>query len=244
MKKTVILVSVFLIACFFSFYAFSVSPFIADASGDYLRVITSDTPVYEDRAMTKLLFYLPYTYYVKILSVEGETAHIEYAGNYAPAIDGYVKYESLFSDGLEVDNPYPAVTVKTSKTAIFYSDAALTSEIRYVFPERNLYYYGNIPSGDSFAYCVSYNGNLGYVKEDSLYPFTVPDHPNELTFLIKEQEVKETLTETEEKKDSNPFVLRIIVIGCLIFAGVIAAFTIRKPQKTGTASYYDENDFG
>ena len=76
MKKTVILVSVFLIACFFSLYAFSVSPFIADASGDYLRVITSDTPVYEDRSMTKLLFYLPYTYYVKILSVEGETAHI------------------------------------------------------------------------------------------------------------------------------------------------------------------------
>ena len=244
MKKTVILFSVIIISVITSSFLFTHSVYTADASGDYLRVITTDTPIYEDRAMSKMLFYLPYTYYVRIISVEGDAAHIEYSGDFAPAIDGYTHYSLLFKDGLSVENPYPALTVKTCKTAAFYSDYGLINNIRYVFPERNLYYYGYVSFGETYVYCVSYNGNLGYVKEDGLYPFTVADHPNELTFIKKEPEVEETFTETAINKENNTFILRIIVIGCLILAGLIAAFAVRRPKKSDSVAYYDENDFG
>ena len=244
MKKTIALLAVIFLCGCSSFLPFLTPTFSAHADGDYMRVITTDTPVFEDRSMTKLLFNLPYTYYVRVLSVEGETAHIEYAGNRAPAIDGFVKYAALYSDGLSVENPYPAVTVRTAKTAVLYSDVSLSENARYIFPERELYYYGNIPSGESFVYCVSYNGNLGYVKEDCLYPFSVPDHPNELTFIKTETQAEPTFNEiAEEKKTDDSFVLRIIVIGCLIFAGIVAAFAVKRPKKTDYSDY-DENDFG
>lgn len=213
------------------------------ASGEYLRVITADTLFYRDENMTELLFYLPYTYYVKVLNINGDVAHIEYSGDYAPAVDGYADKNALFSDGLTVGNPYPALSVKTCKTATLYEDAALSQASRYIFAERSLYYYGYVKNGDDFIYFVSYGGNLGYVEENCLYPFTVPDHPNELTFLITDKNDEQTFAKTDYQKKDNAFVLRIIIIGCLVFAGLIAAFSVRKPKNKNTGSYYDENDF-
>lgn len=245
MKKTIALL--FLIFAFGYTSFFPILPVIsAHAAGDFMRVITADTPLFADETMTDFLFYLPYTYYVKVISVDGEIAHIEYSGDFAPAVDGYTYLSMLYRDELTVENPYPALTIKTCKTATFYSDSKLSEETRYIFPERNLYYYGSIRSGDEYFYCVSYNGNLGYVKEDCLYPFALNDHPNELTFLKTEEEAKETFSEEKEgnSEKDDPFVLRIIVIGCLVFAGLIAAFAVKKPKKADAPSYYDENDFG
>ena len=244
MKKTTALLSaLFISVCFSVSLSFGLS-YTAHADGEFLRVITENTPLYEDKVKSKLLFYLPYTYYVKVLSVEGDVAHIEYAGEFAPAIDGYADYSALFSDGLTVENPYPALTLKTCKTATFYSDLNLTESTRYIFPERTLYYYGFIRLKDAYIYCVSYGGGLGYVKEDCLYPFTLNDHPNELTFLKAEETSKEIPEEEKESANDNSFILRIIVIGCLILAGLIAAFAVKKPKKPDALSYYDENDFG
>lgn len=230
----------------------------ADVGDFYMRVTTETTPFYADKNRSQLLFYLPYTYYVKILSKDDVMARVEVYGGETAAIDGYVPTETLFSDGLEVKNPFVNLEITTAKTTVLYADSALTDVLQYVFPSRGLRYYGSLPAADgSNLFFVSYNGKLGYVKESDVIPFVIENHPNELTFIIKEPEVPATEPEetpsdssnssnspndSEQKSSDN---LKIIIIACLIFAGVIALLVAvkSKPARKKQNDYYDENYF-
>ena len=171
----------------------------------YRRVITETTPFYADKAATQLLFYLPYTYYVKVLSADGAMTRVEVYGTGATAaLDGYVPAEMLYNDGLEVKNPFVNLEIITSATAILYGDAALTSTLQYVFPSRGLRYYGFIYAADgSKLYYVGYNNRLGYVRESEITPFIIPDHPNELTFIPKPTEPVPTPNEDTKPPEAD-----------------------------------------
>ena len=43
--------------------------------------------------------------------------------------------------------------------------------LQYIFPEREMIYYGKLSSPQGIIYYVSYNDKLGYVKESNVYPF-------------------------------------------------------------------------
>ena len=89
---------------------------------------------------------------------------------------------------------------------------------------------------------MSYNNKLGYVKESDVVPFTIPNHKNPLTFIEEEP----TLPETELENSATDLTsLRIAIIVCVLFAGLIALIYIirTKPKKEVAASYYDDNDF-
>ena len=66
-KRLKIFIPIAIAAISFLSVLFPVREARAEASGAYMRVITQDTPFYADSSGTQLLFYLPYTYYVKIL---------------------------------------------------------------------------------------------------------------------------------------------------------------------------------
>ena len=104
-------------------------------------------------------------------------------------------------------------------------------------------YYGTLPTDNGVLYYVGYNNRLGYVSENDVYPFTIPNHPNELTFIQGEQ--PEIPTETPEIPSATAFDLRFAIIACLIFAGLVALFMViskSKPNKVAV-SFYDENDY-
>jgi hypothetical protein len=215
----------------------------AKSSPLFLRVITDDTPFYSSLASDSPLFNLPYTYYVKLLNETGSFFHVEvYGDQLTPALDGYVPASMLFSDGLSTPYPYLSLSIRSASTAVLYEDNQLTESLQYIFPEREMIYYGKLSSPQGIIYYVSYNNKLGYVKESNVYPFEIPNHPNELTFLKPEtppaQEGDETISE-------DYFGLRIIIIICLIFAGIIALFVAlnKKPAQSVVASYYDDNDY-
>lgn len=231
-------------------YPATVRPKITLADSLYLRVITEDTPFYAEENESSLLFYLPYTYYVKVLGYGSAYTHVEIYGNAFAAIDGFVPNGALFSDGLEVKNPYPEITLTTAHTCVLYADAALKNNVQYVFSARNMDYYGSLTvSGSETLYFVGYNGKLGYVKESDVLPFSVAAHPNELTFLkpdpSEEPNDNEKPADTGEQTASDETV-KWIIIGCLGAAGVVAlltAFSKKRPEKKAAAGYYDENDF-
>ena len=104
-------------------------------------------------------------------------------------------------------------------------------------------FYGTLPLDGDNLYYVSYNGKLGYVKEACVFPFSIPNHPNELTFLVPEQ--PQTPPNAEQNSQNVYPGLYAAVIACLIFSGVIALIVaIRfKPKKSVAVSYYDENDY-
>ncbi len=231
-----------------SAYAYAVT---VETKGGYARVITDDTPFYSDVGGSRLLFYLPYTYYVKVLNDGDLYSHVEcYGTSGTAALDGYVPSDMLFYDGLSVKNPYVDIKLTAVDGAVLYSDASLSSTAQYVFSGRTMTYYGALPlSNGSFAYFVGYNDRLGYVKESDVMPFTIVNHPNELTFIKKEEPEPDTPSaddaESDETDANGAFDLRVLIIASLAFAGITALFVAfrRKPDKRTAASYYDENDY-
>ena len=217
--------------------------FSEESSSEYLRVITDDTPFFSNVTDANPLFFLPYTYYVKVISKDDAFTHVEvYGDDGFAAIDGYVPTEYLFSDNLKVLSPYLNLTVSTLQTAVMYGDYKLTEPVQYVFSDRDLRLYGFYPTEHGVLYFVGYNSRLGYVKETDLYPFTVPNHPNELTFLTPDEETPTIPTPT---KNEDPFSLKTVIVLCLLFAGLVALFIALKgkPNTNAAASYYDENDY-
>jgi hypothetical protein len=247
MKKRIslLLTAIFCLVYFFSFFPYLyLGNQIASATSIYLRVIDEETLFYSNANEQSALFFLPYTYYVKSLGQVGEFYHVEcYGQNGSPALDGYVKANKLFDDGLSVINPYVSLSLTTVNTAVLYSDTTLVTPIQYVFPERNMRYYGNLEVGGFNVYYVEYNGKLGYVKEVDVYPFAIPNHPNELTFLTPPTPPEvETPIKTE---DFNQNELRVLIIACLCIAGVFALIVAlkNKTKRVEQTGYYDENEY-
>ena len=214
-----------------------------EKTSEYLRVITDDTPFYSNKTDTDPLFFLPYTYYVKVINKDDAFAHVEvYGDDGFAALDGYVPTAFLFSDNLQVLSPYLNLTVSTLQTALMYGDHNLNEPIQYVFADRDLRLYGFYPTEHGMLYFVGYNSRLGYVKETDLVPFTVPNHPNELTFLTPDTNT--TVSHSPTNTSNETFSLKAAIVLCLIFAGLIALFIALKgkPRNNAAVSYYDEND--
>lgn len=214
--------------------------------GEYLRIITGDTPFYADKSAETPLFYLPYTYYVRVINRGELFSHVEY-GSGGAAIDGFVPTDKLFYDGLSVEKPFPDAKTLTANTAVLYKDANLSDAVQFVFEGRELYLYGaySSPQG-KMLYYVGYNGKLGYVKEEDLVPFTIENHPNDLTFIKPEPETEPTPDKApDETGKDSVFNIRIAIFAVLGLAGVIAlVFAVnKKPKASPAASYYDENDY-
>lgn len=216
------------------------------AADNYLRVITEDTPFYKNTTDENPTFYLPYTYYVKDLGSIGEFTHVEvYGQGGVAAIDGFVPTDMLFYDGLSVENPFLTLSLKTQNTAVLYADSSLTNPVQYLFADRELNYYGRALLDGKNVYYVGYNDRLGYIKEDNVYPFSIPNHPNELTFIIPEEPITPPQSEQEQSNKDDYIVLKAAIVVCLILAGVIALVFVLKnrPNKSVAVSFYDDNDY-
>ena len=211
------------------------------ANTDYRRVVGDKTVFYADKLQTMPLFYLPYTYYVKVLEWDGISSfcHVEFGGE-GGIIDGYVCTDELFDDGQSITLPYPQITITTCSPTLLYGDCTLSLTLQHVFSERTLNYYGSYQSDDGQnLFFVEYNGRLGYVSESSVYPFSIPNHPNELTFIQPPE-----IEQPDKTPDNETLTFRIIIITLLVVAGGIGLTVALKNVSTKkSVTFYDENDF-
>ncbi|MBR1983711.1 MAG: hypothetical protein IKA12_03390 [Clostridia bacterium] len=220
------------------------------AEDSYMRVITEDTPFFAYYTDLEPLFYLPYTYYVKVIGYENGYSHVECYGKNSIKIDGYVPTDLLYDDDLSVTNPYANIKIYTLTPSVIYSDSKLSTPMQYVFPSRQLDFYGTLPSEQGNLYFVGYNGKLGYVKESDIQPFTLQNHPNELTFLQTDVEIEIPETEPEPDQEqpatTDNTTLKILIIASLSIAGIIGFFVATKKRTESnytTNRYYDENEY-
>lgn len=215
----------------------------AYATSEYLRVIEKDVPLYSDAYGKNFVLYLPYTYYVRFLDDVGNLTHVEVLTS-GGAIDGYVDKSALFEDGLYVATPYVNVSIVTANVCMLYSDAELTIPLQYVFADREATYYGYVktPVGTK-AYCVGYGDKLGYLKESDVVPFSIADHPNELTFITPTESPEPPDDNVGTDNNSDDLSLKLIIVLCLVLAGVIGLFVAFKKKSVRKTSFYDENDF-
>lgn len=218
------------------------------AQSPYLRVIDESTPFFSNSFSSTPLFYLPYTYYVKVLGESGEFYHVEYGGeNNTNSIDGFVPKNLLYKDDLSAQFRYPNISITTANNTLLYLDSSLTTSSQHIFSGRELTYYGKFLSPDgSNIYFVGYHDRLGYVKESDVIPFTISNHPNPLTFIppIEEPSPDEDVLLPEKENSSTQSNIRFIIIACLVFAGLIGLFIALKNKPTSQhQTYYDENDY-
>ena len=210
----------------------------------YMRVITHDTPFFASKTDVSPLFYLPYSYYVKVIGESDGYYHIEcYGDSYGVPFDGFVPTDALFLDHQSVTTPYLNLKINTATACVLYLDSTLYSPAQYLFENRALTYYGELQTEQGLIYYVCYNNRLGYVKESDVMPFTVPNHPNELTFLVPENP---PLSEPEvQEPTKDHLTLKLVIIGCLFLAGVVGLFIALKgkPSDNFALTYYDENDY-
>ena len=89
MKKLCNFVAILLI--FFLCFWCYVPPKQVYAQSEYRRVINDTTPFYKSTLDENPLFYLPYTYYVKVISQNDNFCHVEINGeNGQTGRDGFV----------------------------------------------------------------------------------------------------------------------------------------------------------
>ena len=241
-RKIFLFLTLFLGVFGFSFSGDFVIQVHAITPLEYKRVTSDNTPFFTDANGTQLLFYLPNTYYVKILGEKDGLTHVECFGSgVAPALDGYVPSEFLEENPLFSGEPYLNLNITSSSACVLYADATLTKNLQYIFSGREMFYYGTYTreQGENL-FLVYYNGKLGYVKESCVVPFTVLPHPDPI------QAPEQPLEQSPTVENATPFdTIRTAIIVCLVLAGIIAFLLIlkRKNKPVAVATYYDDNDY-
>ncbi len=209
----------------------------------YGRVLTESVAFCKNPNSSEVVFYLPYSYFVKILEVGYPYTKIEVYGenDQGTTLDGFVLTSEIALDNYGIDKPYLDLTVTTATTTNLYLDSGLTKIERAIFEGRKLTYYGYLLDDfGNYIYFVKYNDQTGYVKESCITPFTVPVH--EIPVITTPDEPPETPSETPS--ENNLEGLKIAIILCLSLAFVIICVAFFKPKKAPVlTNYYDENDY-
>jgi hypothetical protein len=204
-------------------------PAFANTSDNYYRITERGVYFNASPSPNSALFELPTTYYVKKIGETGDYYHVECFGNstQTPLLDGYV-LKSAVTESPATD-PYLTFSVTTANSAVLYEDKALTVPIQYIFKERTLGYYGMMETDHDIIYMVSYNGKIGYIKEDDLTPFTVPTHPTpleDLSVVAPENPLGEN-----PDKNATGTNLKVTVIVALALATLIIIALIVVPER-------------
>ena len=235
------------IICFTASLYPTAKPVKASAGTKFLRVISTETPFYKNIGDEQPLFFLPYTYYVKVIDKDEDYTHVEFSSQLnSITLDGFVPTGLLFDDNLSVLSPYPAVPIVSANACMIYEDSTLLNALQYVFSDRQLVYYGQLQSkSNETLYYVNYNERFGYIKESDVVPFAISNHPNELTFLPDYSSPETNPDTKDDEQTTSVLSIKIVIISCLIFAGAIGLFfAFKKRPKTNNITYfYDENDY-
>ncbi len=216
----------------------------AKASQTYGRAITETVGFYKDATATELLFYLPYTYYVKITEYGASVSRAEIfsSSSSVPAIDGYVYTDSLYYEDAAPVSPFYELALTTAATTPFYKNSSTDTVMRYIFEDRTLYCYGSLKNPDgSYLYYVCYNGSLGYVKEENVCPFTFVTHPTPLPVFDEPTEEPEAPKPDDDK--SSGFIKTAIIIAIALAGVVILIFALKPEKKEPDVAFYDDNDY-
>lgn len=147
----------------------------------YSRVESESVILYMDSALTVPWFTLPYGYYVKVRSVSGACAKVEYKGDGAgkPSAKGYVAAADLNITAAPPSAPYPSLTLTVDRTCLLYLDVDF-SITETITQNSTVDFYGILtrPGGTQYVYgyvnSASGDKYVGYLPVDCVYPFAVP----------------------------------------------------------------------
>ena len=205
----------------------------------YSRILSENVVLYMDSSLTVPWFTLPYTYYVKILSVGAASVKVEYRGDAPskPSAKGYIATDEL---NVSTETPavlYPSVTLTVNQTCMLYKDNDFTLT-ETVTQNSTVDYYGTLtrPNGEQLVYglvtTTSGDKYLGYMSINSVFPFSIPRLKVEEE-SVTESEAEESLPEKQSQSASVGNGIQLAVIIAVSAVAISIVYLLFRPAGKG-----------
>ncbi|MCM1043397.1 MAG: hypothetical protein NC350_04235 [Corallococcus sp.] len=192
----------------------------AEETPEWVRVISDDTAFYTNAARTKITCYLEKTYYLKILSRNGDFLKAELMDNSDgfPKIIGYVAANQVEFCSKQPSAPYypkKTVTVSANSAKIYFSALSSSEVIVTATNTHKMSYYGSIEQNGTLWYYVYYNDVFGYAESGKLTNPDIAPHPTPLdtpTVVPPSGKPDTTPTETDVSASAGEILLIVFVV--------------------------------
>jgi len=203
----------------------------ASADGDVYACVCQDNAFfYATKNENSGLFLLPQTYFVTILSVEGEYCRVEYLydGEYTKKLTGYAKKEELTFVDFVPNEPYlrHLFEVRYTIDGSFSNDDAFLDQIVVTCA-----YYGDYKIG-SKSYCYVLRGeSFGYIpKPDGLYYQENTEYADYLAKLEEDAAASVEQDDGTKGEGMSAAQIAILVTLCLLVP-ILAALVLKTSKK-------------
>ena len=206
MKKSILVLIAMFILSFFPVFAAAPHYDVTAAGGAarYSRILNENVVLYMDSSLAVPWFTLPYSYYVKVISINGSSAKVEYRGDNPskPSAKGYISTDEL---NIVEDEPsvlYPSLTLTVNQTCMLFKDSDFTFS-ETLTQNSTVDFYGTItrPNGEKYVYglatTTSGDKYLGYAPISAVFSFTVP------VLKIEEESAEESVPAAESEKNNE-----------------------------------------
>ncbi len=246
MKK---LISIIIIAT--AIFAMSNSSHTALAAQEYAMVVTEDACFYSDASCRYVKFNLPFSYFVKIVSVGSDYSRVIYMDQSTshPLSEGYVANVDLDFSITLTSSPYPSLTLTAQTDDVLFADTEKSKPLAVISAKTEAVYYGKLTvGGETYLYVYS-GGFVGYVRESCFGAYELPVHPDakqlekqEETSTSEADEPQITTATSSAVSIEKP--LEAVIFAVIIIAALCLIYIVLRPDKSlkSEHSYFDDND--
>ena len=215
----------------------------------YYRVLKEKVYIYTDSNLNSPMFIVPYTYYVKCESINGNIARVVYGNEQSdyPVIIGYMNLNDLTLTQTTPLNPFAILKISTSNQDVLFSDISKKKPYFNLPSETFMIYYGEILDSEAnVMYMVYCKNKLGYVDKNCINSFSIPLNQDPLP----EPEIIEPSTPSDSTNIEKPTSelgehLQILIIVGISTVCISVVYALFKPTKNKTAKqneYFEESE--
>lgn len=223
----------------------------AQASTEYARVLNEETPFYSDPDLRSVKFYLPYSYFVRVVNEGVDATRVCYMENYdAPAREGYIKTCDLFVCDYTPEAPYPNLKLILKSDEVLFSNPADKTARVVLSVGDSAYYYGELPVSSEIFYYVYSGIYVGYVRKNAFFEHTLSLHPQPLPKTdVPDSSGQSTAEPAFSEPKHQVFgaeTVAIIIVIAISFVCVSVIYLLFRPESRAAkkvAGSSDGDDF-
>ncbi|MBE7090650.1 MAG: hypothetical protein E7363_01920 [Clostridiales bacterium] len=219
----------------------------------YVRVINPNVTLYRAPVEHRdyALFYLPETYYLRVIDAQGGFYEVEYQDgeNGFPVLYGYVKKDAVSLDYPTPTPPfYEQQTLSVIKACYVYVSPSENGELlATALQGQTVRLYGAYPdkSGENMFYYVRLGHTMGYLPASACTPPLHIPHPDPVITPSVSVSVMPSVGENVPSQVlpvQKTDILKIALILGVCLTVLLALYTAFRPKKP-QERYFDEDDF-
>lgn len=211
------------------------SPMKINASEyNYARILSEDVELYSDALGQKTLFILPYSYYVKVLTLGltySKIAYAPYGENLS--VPYYVKTENLTFVDYTPEAPYPSLQLVTSYTTSLFFDNTTKNVSKSIAEQEKMLFCGELSVGNVELVYVWCNGDFGYVKKNTLLGFTLPLNTDVIITESEstQSEISSEPLSSDSDSEKNEDIKRVAIVLFTCIGAISIVYFIFVPSK-------------